>query len=127
MPEGTPILAAREGVVASVVQNNNETCLREECKKMSNYILIYHSDGSFAEYAHIQCNGAFVTVGDTVIKGEVIAISGCMGYAKVPHPHFVWFLPDFEKRRTVTTKFRIGKGSTFAYLAEDKTYKRNYQ
>ena len=126
MPEGTPILAAREGIVASVVQNNNETCLREACKKLSNYILICHSDGSFAEYAHIQCNGASVAVGDTIVKGEVIGISGSTGYAKGPHLHFVCFLPDFERRRTVATKFRIGKGTTFAYLAEDKSYKKNY-
>ena len=127
MPEGTLIQAAREGVVAAVVQNNNETCLREECKKMSNYVLIFHSDGSFAEYAHIQYNGAFVAVGDTVTKGMVIAISGSTGYARGPHLHFVCFLPDFVKRRTVATKFRTGKGTHSAYLAENKTYKKNYQ
>lgn len=126
MGEGTPILAAREGVVAAVVQEHYETCLREECKQMANYVLIAHSDGTFAEYAHIQYNGARVAVGDTVMKGDTIALSGSTGYAKGPHLHFVCFLPGITERNTLTTKFRTGKGKTSAYLLENRSYKRNY-
>ena len=34
MPEGTEILAAREGIVSKVVQNNSTSCPLEECKKI---------------------------------------------------------------------------------------------
>ena len=53
MPEGSEILAAREGVVVQVVQNNTASCLTADCKKYNNYINIYHSDGSFANYTHL--------------------------------------------------------------------------
>lgn len=126
MPEGTQIRAARGGVVIAVVQQYSENCLRDECKKMANYILIYHSDGTIADYSHIQYNGASVAVGDTVKKGDIIAISGNTGYTRGPHLHFICFLPDFEKRRGLETKFRIGNGTTSAYLRENKAYKKNY-
>jgi hypothetical protein len=126
MPEGTQIRAARGGVVIAVVQQYNENCLRDECKKMANYILIYHSDGTIADYSHIQYNGASVAVGDTVKKGDIIAISGNTGYTRGPHLHFICFLPDFEKRRGLETKFRIGNGTSSAYLRENKGYKKNY-
>lgn len=127
MPEGTQIRAARSGVVIAVVQNFTGSCLQEECKKMANYVLVSHSDGTMADYSHIQYNSAFVKVGDTVKQGEPIALSGSTGYTRGPHLHFVCFLPDFESRRTLTTRFRTGKGKTSAYLVEGKTYSKNYQ
>ena len=42
MQQGSQVRAARAGVVIAVVQQYTETCLREECKKMANYILIFH-------------------------------------------------------------------------------------
>jgi len=120
------VRAARVGIVIAVVQHFTETCLREECKKKANYVLVYHSDGTIAEYSHLLYNEARVAVGDTIQKGELIALSGSTGYARGPHLHFVCFLPDFEKRRTIQTKFRIGNGSESVYLMEDKIYRKGY-
>jgi len=126
MPEGTQIRAARGGIVVAVIQNFKEACLQEECKKMANYVLIYHSDGTFTDYSHIQYNSARVAVGDSIKKGDIIAKSGSTGYARGPHLHFVAFLSGIDKRRTITTKFRIGDGKTAAYLRESTTYRKNY-
>jgi hypothetical protein len=126
MPYRTEILAAREGIIVSVIQNNTATCLSEACKKLANYIIIYHADGSFAEYAHLLFNGALVKVGDTVKKGQIIGLSGSTGYTKGPHLHFACFLPSFEGKKTVATKFKVGDGSVITTLTEKESYKRLY-
>lgn len=126
MPEGTEIVAAREGVVVKVIQNNSQSCPREECKKYNNSLIILHPDGTFGEYAHIRFNGSKVQEGDTVKKGEVIAYSGNVGWSSGPHLHFCCSLPAFGKWVTLETKFRIDNGETTAFLKENNYYSRNY-
>lgn len=126
MPIGTEILAAREGIVVDIVDTNIGACLDEACKAKANYVLIYHADGSFANYAHIQYHGAKVAVGDTVNRGDIIAFSGNTGYTKGPHLHFVCFLPQIDGRETLATKFRTGNGNKTEYLKEGNSYKRRY-
>ncbi|MFT3827875.1 MAG: M23 family metallopeptidase [Chitinophagaceae bacterium] len=126
MPEGTEILAAREGIVVQLVQNNSESCPREECKKYNNYITIMHPDGTFSYYAHFKYNGAKVKLGDAVKKGDVIAYSGNVGWSSGPHLHFACFLPQFEKRRYIETKFKTDEGDKTEMLKEGNVYVRNY-
>lgn len=126
MKEGTPVLAAREGVVVKVVQHNNQSCTTEECKQYNNFVMIMHDDGSFANYVHIRQNGASVKVGDAVKKGDVIAMSGNVGYTSGPHLHFVCFRPDFDKYLTVETTFKIDKGDKVISLSEGTVYTRDY-
>jgi len=126
MPEGTNVKAARSGIVIAVVQQYSESCLREECKQMANHILILHSDGTIADYSHLRHNGALVQPGDSVNKGDPIALSGNTGYTRGPHLHFICFLPGIDTRRGIKTKFRTGNGTTASYLVEDGWYKRNY-
>ncbi len=82
MPNGTQVLAARDGVVAAVVDNFNGFGWD------SNYILIEHSDGNFSNYAHIQKGSALVKVGEPVQQGQPIACSGMVGLTIMPHLHF---------------------------------------
>lgn len=126
LPERSQVRAAREGVVIDVVQNFTATCLREDCKAMANHIFIYHSDGTIAEYSHLAFNGAKVAVGDSVGKGELIALSGSTGYARGPHLHFACYLAGFGSPRTVKTRFRTGNGNTASYLSENSSYQKNY-
>ena len=126
MPVGTNVLAARDGIIVDVMDTNFGACLTENCKTKANYVLIYHADGSFANYAHIQYHGAKVAVGDTVTKGSVIAISGNTGYTQGPHLHFVCFIPQVGARETIATKFKIGNGKKIEYLKEGNAYKRKY-
>lgn len=126
MPEGTEILAARDGIVVQVVQNNTESCAKEECKKYNNYITIMHPDGTFAYYAHIKYNGSKYKTGDAVKRGDIIAYSGSVGWAAGPHLHFVCFLPGFEKRKSIETKFKIDKADKAVAIKEGSTYLRDY-
>lgn len=126
MPEGTEILAAREGLVVNVIQHNTEACPQAECKKYNNLISIMHPDGTFATYAHIKYNGAKCKVGDTVKRGDVIALSGNTGWTSGPHLHFVCFLGGFDRWNTIETTFKIKGGQESAMLKEGIIYERQY-
>jgi murein DD-endopeptidase MepM/ murein hydrolase activator NlpD len=126
MPEGTEILAARDGIVIKVVQNNTESCPIEECKKFGNYITIYQNDGTFSDYGHIKYNGSKVMVGDNIKKGDLVGYSGNTGWSTVPHLHFACSLPGLEKRQTIITRFKIDNGIKSDYLKEKETYLKDY-
>ncbi|NCI47399.1 M23 family metallopeptidase [Sediminibacterium soli] len=126
MREGTEVRAARSGRVIAVVQRFNGNCWSDACKSMANYVLVYHSDGTIADYSHLQYNGARVMIGDSVVKGQLIAISGNTGYTRGPHLHFDCYLPGIESKRTLATRFRTGRGTTSAFLQEGRTYRKGY-
>ena len=126
MPIGTELMAVREGVVVKVIDKNSKNCGKEECKKYNNLIIIYHPDGTFAEYTHIKQNGSKVKVGDKVSKGQLIGYSGNIGWSTGPHLHLVVFNQNLKNRKTLKTKFKIGDGSIIEYLAEKEEYSRNY-
>lgn len=126
MPEGTEVLAAREGIVVQIVQNNTESCPKEECKRYNNYITIMHPDGTFAYYAHIKYNSVKLKLGDNVKSGDVLAYSGNVGWTSGPHLHFACFIGGFDKWKTLQTKFKIDKGENSILLKEGMTYTRNY-
>lgn len=82
MPNGTEILAARDGKVVEIIDTANGIGL------VSNFISIEHEDGARSTYAHIQKGGARVKIGDSVRQGQVIALSGMVGQTIFPHVHF---------------------------------------
>lgn len=85
MEPGTPILAARGGIVASVVEGHPENTNRSS---HANYVVIEHEDGQYSRYLHLQTNGVTVAEGDTVLTGDLIAYSGNSGRSSRPHLHF---------------------------------------
>jgi len=82
MPEGTEVLASREGRVVEVEVSFDGIGLK------SNVLVIEHEDGQRSAYAHIQHGGALVNVGDFVKRGQPIAMSGMVGQTVFPHLHF---------------------------------------
>ena len=88
MNKGTPICAAREGIVIETKEDNDEGGVKEEYLAKGNHIIIQHSDGSKAKYWHLKKEGVLVNVGDTVTKGQIIGYSGNTGYTAFPHLHF---------------------------------------
>jgi len=99
---------------------------KEKCKKYNNLIIIYHPDGTFAEYTHIKHNGSKVKIGDKVSKGQLIGYSGNVGWSSGPHLHLVIFNQNLDNRETLKTKFKTGDGSIIEYLVEKEEYSRNY-
>jgi len=77
VPEGTPVKAAEDGVVA---YSGNEL------KGYGNLILIRHSNGYVTAYAH--ASELLVKRGDTIKRGQVIAKSGQSGEVGSPQLHF---------------------------------------
>lgn len=122
MNKGTKITAAREGVVVRVKENGTKGGLNKKYRSHGNNIVIQHPDGSRAGYWHIQHNGALVNVGDSVKKGQVIALSGKTGYAFVPHLHFLVWTNKNGNWEQVPTRFQTSTG--IKYLKSWKKYTR---
>jgi murein DD-endopeptidase MepM/ murein hydrolase activator NlpD len=77
VPEGTPVKAADDGVVA---YSGNEL------KGYGNLVLIRHANGYVTAYAH--ASELMVKRGDTIKRGQVIAKSGQSGEVQSPQLHF---------------------------------------
>ena len=118
----TKVCAARNGVVIAAREDSDEGGLKPENMSDGNYISIEHYDGSVAHYWHLIKNGALVNVGDTIIKGQVIGLSGNTGYSAFPHLHFeVIGYDGTGAYKQVPTRFYTNKGTI--YLRPGKFYK----
>ncbi|MCD8325885.1 MAG: peptidoglycan DD-metalloendopeptidase family protein [Lachnospiraceae bacterium] len=75
-PAGTSILAAYDGTVVAATYNWS----------MGNYVMIDHGDGLYTIYMH--ASKLYVSSGDTVSKGDLIAAVGTTGSSTGNHLHF---------------------------------------
>ena len=96
MPTGTAVHAARSGIVAEIKQDSNIGGTGDRYAHFANYILIAHDDGSFAQYVHLQQNGARVQIGEQVLAGDHIGLSGNTGNSSGPHLHFDVRIPSTD-------------------------------
>jgi murein DD-endopeptidase MepM/ murein hydrolase activator NlpD len=86
---GTPVLAAREGVVMQVESDFDKAGLNlERYGGRANFVRILHDDGTMTLYAHLKSEGALVRVGQRVRAGQQIGLSGNTGFTTGPHLHF---------------------------------------
>ena len=89
-PEGTPVLAARDGVVMQVEARFGTGGLGpDDDTRRANFVRILHDDGTMALYAHLARDTVLVKPGERVRRGQRIAASGNTGYSGGPHLHFV--------------------------------------
>jgi murein DD-endopeptidase MepM/ murein hydrolase activator NlpD len=77
VPEGTPIKAAEDGVVAYA---------GSELKGYGNLVLVRHSNGFVTAYAH--ASELAVKKGETIKRGQVIGKAGATGNVNAPQLHF---------------------------------------
>ena len=85
MPEGTPILAARAGMVVSIENNQSG----RGNNPSGNFVRILHDDGTMGVYLHLMRGSVSTQAGQRVEVGSAIARSGNTGNSTVAHLHFV--------------------------------------
>lgn len=88
MPIGTPILAARGGVVMDVEDDFYRAGTDRKYAERANHVRILHDDGTMAIYAHLDLDSVIVRNGQRVAAGTMIAKSGNTGLSSGPHLHF---------------------------------------
>jgi murein DD-endopeptidase MepM/ murein hydrolase activator NlpD len=85
MPEGTPILAARAGMVVSIENNQSG----RGNNPSGNFVRILHDDGTMGVYLHLMRGSVSAQAGQRVEVGSAIARSGNTGNSTGAHLHFV--------------------------------------
>jgi len=85
MPEGTPIIAARGGMV--VKTENGQTGRGND--PSGNFVRVLHDDGTMGVYLHLKKGSVSVREGQRVVVGSALALSGNTGNSSGPHLHFV--------------------------------------
>lgn len=123
MKPGTPIHAARDGIVTRLTEENSKGGWDRKYRQYANLVIIQHSDGSRAGYWHLQQNGILVNIGDTVKKGQLIALSGKTGFTAFPHLHFIAWRSGGGG--PIGTRFLTSKG--VKYLRPLRSYKSTHK
>ena len=88
MPEGTPVLAARGGIVFSTVASYSAGGKDKSLEDKANIVRVMHADGTIGNYVHLMRDGVAVAVGERVDAGKLLGFSGNTGYSSGPHLHF---------------------------------------
>ncbi len=111
MRVGTPVHAARSGVVARLEESNSKGCWEDHCGQYANYLVILHTDGTTGEYYHLDHDGVLVEVGDSVARGQKIAVSGNTGHTTMPHLHFaVYRAVEWGMTQSIAVRFQSEDG-----------------
>lgn len=111
MPEGTPVHAARAGVVARIEEAHARGCWEDGCGDYANYIVILHDDLTTGEYYHLQQNGVLVEPGERVAAGQQIGFSGNTGHTTMPHLHFaVYRAAEWGRTQSIPVRFATTRG-----------------
>ncbi len=83
VPVGTPVVAAEDGVVIAVDNNDKNKWNRYQYGK---YVLLRHNNNLATLYAHLSQQ---LVKKDMIVKrGDIIGYSDTTGYATGPHLHF---------------------------------------
>ena len=111
MPVGTPVLAARDGIVVRTKDENDQACWEAHCGRFANFVIVLHDDETTGEYYHLKKDGVVVDVGERVIAGQLIAYSGNTGKSTMPHLHFgVYRAAPWGKTESIAVRFATSRG-----------------
>jgi murein DD-endopeptidase MepM/ murein hydrolase activator NlpD len=112
MPVGTPVHAARDGVVVLVEDSHDFGCASEECGRYANFVVVLHSDGTTGEYFHLARDSVEVRAGERVARGQWLARSGNSGFSTAPHLHFgVYRTGRDRSTESLAVRFQTHRGA----------------
>jgi murein DD-endopeptidase MepM/ murein hydrolase activator NlpD len=105
MPEGTPLLAAADGVVRLAGETQAFFCPPLNATVRNVAVDIVHTRPSgqqfLVSYQHL--SQVAVSVNETVTAGQLIGLSGSTGCSTGPHLHFAVYRVDTVRNRYVIT------------------------
>ncbi|HTS80870.1 MAG TPA: peptidoglycan DD-metalloendopeptidase family protein [Myxococcaceae bacterium] len=104
MPEGTPVVAARDGIVRLARGDSDEGGCDPSLARKANYVVLEHDGGLETQYLHFSV--VSVLPGQRVRRGDLLGYSGKTGWACGAHLHFKvatpttagWNNPSVEAR-----------------------------
>jgi len=104
MPEGTPVVAALDGVVRLARGDSEEGGCDPSMARRANYVVIEHAGNVETQYLHF--SSVSVVAGQHVRRGDLLGYSGKTGWACGAHLHFKvatpvsagWNNPSVEAR-----------------------------
>jgi murein DD-endopeptidase MepM/ murein hydrolase activator NlpD len=113
MPEGTAVLAAREGFVEALQAHHDADAEDGPLTYEGNFVRVRHADGTAATYAHLRHQSVTVTVGETIEAAQLLGYSGATGDVIEPHLHFVVTRTQlnssgWREELSVPVKFYVG-------------------
>ncbi len=91
LASGDFVVASRAGRVVFVKEDSDEGGPHRSYANKGNYVVIDHGDGTSALYLHLQKDGALAEVGQHVLQGQVIALSGATGWVQGDPPDHLHF------------------------------------
>jgi murein DD-endopeptidase MepM/ murein hydrolase activator NlpD len=105
VPDGTPIYAAREGMVINVHHDYFRGAADMALLDQANVVEILHDDGTIGIYAHLHWESIRVQPGQSVRRGQYIADSGNTGLTTGPHLHFAVIRNAGQRAESVPIQF----------------------
>ena len=96
--EGTPVLAARGGIVIDTKSNGTKGGPTPDFAKHANYVAILHDDGTTGEYYHLKYEGVVVKREQRITQGQLLGYTGNTGFSSLPHLHFGVYVAKFHGR-----------------------------
>ena len=105
VPDGTPIYAAREGMVINVRHDFFRGAADMALLDQANVVEILHDDGTIGVYAHLHWESIRVQPGQSVRRGQYIADSGNTGLTTGPHLHFAVIRNAGQRAESVPVQF----------------------
>ncbi len=114
MPEGTPIHAARSGIIMDIARDfyTGGDDINKYGER-ANLVRILHDDGTMGVYAHLKLESVRFGLGRRVEEGVYIAESGNTGFSTGPHLHFVIQKNIGMKLVSIPFQFEGAKGRGF--------------
>jgi len=89
MPVGDTVTAAADGIVVGVTEGHTQWGNDRRLRDYANFVTVFHPEfGIFTQYVHLEKDGAFVEIGDSVHVNQPIGTCGLVGFTSSPHLHF---------------------------------------